>query len=152
MCLTASAGARRANGQWSYFHFDGQAFVAGPSADGTSLALRPGVRPVLVKPGEKPAAVKLTWGAGALAGICYIQRSGGKLKPGAAFLPAAGKPVQLFSGGRVVATTQTDEEGYFLVTVGAGKYQVKAKEMIEVAVENGATTLIPLRVGKRMAD
>ena len=153
MSLTAAAAGKRPSEQWSYFHFDGHAFVAGePSDDTPAVAVRAGVRPVLRGKGEGLPAVKLEAGAGALVGICYQQNSGGKLKPGPAFFPRAQVPVRIFSGDRLVRTAETDARGFFLVTLPAGSYRVEAREPVEVSVENGTTTLIPLRVGKRMAD
>jgi hypothetical protein len=151
--LTAVAAAKRPAGMWNLFHFDGNSFVAGQSADGApDIAVQAGVRPVLVKKGEQPAAVALAAGTGALAGICFAQRSGGKLKRGPGFLPYAGMPVQISVSGKVVATVTTDDQGYFQAIVAAGRYRVEARAAVEVTVENGATTLIPLRAGKRMAD
>ena len=152
MCLTAAAAAQRP-AQWRYFHFDGHAFVAGRPADGTTaVALAAGVRPVLVKGREQPEAVNLAGGTGALVGICYTQRSGGKLQAGPSFLPGARMAVRIYSGDRLVAAAETDDQGYFLVTVAAGRYRVEAREVAQVTVENGTTTLVPLRVGKRMVD
>jgi hypothetical protein len=61
-------------------------------------------------------------------------------------------PVQIIAGTTVVATTETDEQGYFQVLLPAGRYRVSSKEQIEVTVDNGTTTLVPLRAGKRMVD
>ena len=153
MCLTAAAAAKRPAGQWNYFYFDGRVFVAGKPADDTpAVATQAGVRPVLLKKGEKPVASELAAGSGALVGICYLQSSGGKLRKGPPYLPYPRMPVQIYSGDQVVATTQTDDQGYFLATVAAGKYRVAARQQVEVTVENGTTTLVPLRVGKRMVD
>jgi hypothetical protein len=155
MSLTAAAAAKRPGGQWNYFHFDGQSFVAGQSSDGTpSVAVRAGVRPVLVlvQQGVKLQAVPLGGGSGALVGICYQQRAGGKLMTGPAFVALVRQPVQVSSGDRVVASLETDAEGYFQVTLPAGRYQVRGRDPVEINVESGATTLIPLRVGKRMVD
>ena len=153
MSLTACAAAKRPAGQWSYFHFDGHAFVAGrPADDIPFVAVQSGVRPEVLKQGEKPEAVKLAGGNGALAGICYIQRFGGKLKPGPAYLPYARMPVLVSSGARVVATVETDDGGYFLVALTPGRYRLQANEVAEITVESGTTTLVPLRAGKRMAD
>ena len=153
MSLTAAAAAKRPGGRWNYFHFDGRGFVAGKAADDSpSVALRAGVRPVIVAKGAKPEPVSLDGQTGALVGICYGQSSGGKLKVGAAFLPYPRLPVRIFSGETVVAATQTDAEGYFLVMLPAGRYRVKARQEVEVTIENGTTTLLPLRAGKRMVD
>jgi hypothetical protein len=153
MCVMAVAAAKRPSGQWNYFHFDGRGFVAGQATDGTAfVAMRDGVRPVVLTHAATVEAVNLTKGAGAIAGICYIQSSGGKLTPGPAYLPCTRVPVQISSGGRVVATIETNEQGYFLATLPAGRYRISSKEQIEVLVENGITTLVPLRAGKRMVD
>lgn len=153
MSLTAAAAAKRPGEEWNYFHFDGQGFVAGkPADDSPSVALRAGLRPVIVKRGVKPEPVSLAGQIGALVGICYSQSSGGKLKVAPAFLPYPRLPVQIFSGETMVAATQTDAEGYFLVTLAAGKYRVRARQEVEVTIENGKTTLLPLRAGKRMVD
>ena len=153
MSLTALAAAKRPDERWNYFHFDGHGFVAGkPADDSPAVALRAGVRPVLVGKGGKPEPVSLAGHAGALVGICFSQGSGGKLKAGAGFLPYPRLPVQVFSGETMVAATQTDAEGYFLVTLPPGKYRVRARQEVEVTVENGKTTLLALRAGKRMVD
>lgn len=151
MCVTAVAAAKRQGGAWNYFHFDGRAFIAGQTSDDTPfVAVRDGVRPVMLTRGAKVEAIRLAAGTGALVGICYIQSSGGKLGQGPAYLPRPRMPVQISTGNRVMATTETDEHGYFLVTLPPGRYRVSDK--VEVTVENGTTTLAPLRVGKRMVD
>jgi len=153
MSLTAAAAARRPAGQWDFFHFDGHSFVAGRLGDGApSVALQSGVLPSLVTQGDPPAAVRLARGSGALLGICYLQSSGGKLARGPAYLPVALLPVRIFSGAKLLATTQTDAQGYFLVTLAAGSFRVEAGQAVQVTVEKGMTTLVPLRVGKRMID
>jgi hypothetical protein len=153
MCVTAVAAAKRQGGVWNYYHFDGRGFVAGEPNDGTSfVAMRNGVRPVVVTHPAKIEAVNLASGTGALVGICYIQSSGGKLTRGPSYLPCSRMPVQISMGDRVVATMETDEQGYFITTLAAGRYRVSSRESIEVTVENGTTVLVPLRAGKRMVD
>lgn len=148
----ASALARRPSGPWAFFHFDGAAFVAGRPAQGVFVAVRDGVRPVVAAQAEKVEAVKLPAGTGAMAGICYVQSSGGKLKSGPGFLPVPRVPVVISAGETVVATAECDAAGYFVAVVPAGGYTVSAGGTVEVTVEKGNTTLIPLRVGKRMVD
>lgn len=153
MCVTAVAAAKRQGGAWNYFHFDGRAFIAGQSSDNTPfVAVRTGARPVVVTAGTQIVAVDLASGTGALAGICYIQSSGGKLAHGPAYLPCPRMPVRISAGGRVAATTETDEQGYFLATLAPGRYRVGDGAGVEVTVENGTTTLVPLRAGKKMVD
>lgn len=150
--LDASALGRRPSQQWIFFHFNGEAFVPGKAAHGSSVAVREGVRPVVAVQAGKVEAVKLPSGTGAVAGICYVQSSGGKLRSGPGFAPAVQLPVQILSGERVVAAAECDADGYFVAIVPSGSYRVSAGTIKEVTVENGNTTLVPLRVGKRMVD
>ena len=153
MCMTAAAAAKRQADRWSFYHFDGNRFVAGQPGDGaTFVAVRDGVRPVVVRQPAKIVAIRLAADTGAVAGICYIQSSGGKLTQGPAYLPCPRMPVRISTGDRVVATAETDEQGYFLATLAPGRYRVGDGAGVEVTVENGTTTLVPLRVGKRMVD
>jgi hypothetical protein len=151
--LTATAATRRPGGEWDYFHFDGRSFSAGRSAEGIPfVAVRAGFRPVILTHPAKLEAVKLDPGTGALVGICYIQSSGGKLSRGPVYRPASRIPVQISAGDQLVATTDTDDQGYFQAVLAAGKYRVKSRLEVEVTVEKGMTTLVPLRAGKRMVD
>jgi hypothetical protein len=149
---TAAAAAKRQADTWSYYHFDGSRFVAGQPKDGTSVALRTGDRPVMQAYAAPIEAVKLAPGTGAIAGICFIQSSGGKLKQGPPYLPCPRVTVQIFAGDQIVATTVTDEQGYFVVILAPGRYRVSSREDVEVTVKDGTTTLVPLRAGKRMVD
>ena len=154
ICVTASAFAKRPAGAWNYYHFDGHAFVAGqPPAEGPFLAMRQQMRPVVVTGTAKIEEVALPPGNGAIAGLCYIQRSGGKLANVSGYSPVPGTPVKIFSGGKVVTTLEADEHGYFVAEVTAGRYSVDSgPAKFEVSVEKGKTVLVPLRTGKRMAD
>jgi len=153
ICLTASAAARRPAGQWAYFHFDGRSFSAGQPEKGTPfVAVRDGVLPQVLTRSVDSEAVQLPSGSGAVAGICYVSASGGKLKPGPGYLPVSGLQVRISSGGKVLATVLSDDHGYFVAELPAGSYRVSARESVEVKVEQGNTTLVPLRVGKRMVD
>lgn len=153
MCVTATAAAKRQTGSWNYYHFDGRGFIAGQPDSGAFVAMRDGVRPVVLTQADKIEPVSLPPGKGAIAGICYTQSSGGKLTSGSAFAPAPGVPVQISANNRVVATARSDEQGYFVAIVDAGGYVVAGgPAAVELAVEKGKTTLVPLRTGKRMVD
>jgi hypothetical protein len=153
ICLTASAASKRPGSQWDFFHFDGHAFVAGRPADGASaIVVSAGRQPVLWKPGGELSSVPLAPGNGALAGICYLQSVGGKLGGGPSYLPSPHFEVQIRREGKIVLTTQTDEQGYFQATLAPGRYQVGNRRLIDVTVEQGSTKLVTLRVGKRMVD
>ena len=152
--VTASALAKRPADAWNYSYFDGRAFVAGQSPDGGPFfALRERMRPVVVTGTAKIGEVALSPGQGAIAGLCYIQQSGGKLANVSGYVPVPRAPVRIFSGGKVVAMIEADEYGYFVAAVAAGKYSVFSGPTIaEVTVENGTTVLVPLWTGRRMAD
>jgi hypothetical protein len=154
ICVTAPAFAKRPGGSWSYNHFDGRAFVAGqPSGGGPFIALRERMRPVVVTQPSQIELSPLPADRGAVAGICFIQRSGGKLANVSGYSPVPGTPVKILSGGKVVTTLEADEHGYFVAEVTAGKCSVSSgPATVEVTVENGKTVLVPLRTGKRMAD
>ncbi|GFO61109.1 hypothetical protein GMST_34340 [Geomonas silvestris] len=98
--------------------------------------------------------VPLSKGMGAIVGVCFTETSGGKLKavrPRSVLYPQL--PVEIRSGSRLVVSTQTDEQGFFQAVLPAGTYQVSSRRgNVEVNVASGVTTMISLRVGKRMVD
>src|ERR1700681_3556035 len=83
----ASAVGNRPVDVWRYYHFDGIAFTPGPSTDGSAfVAVREKVRPVVLTTQTSPTEqTRLPNGEGVLAGICYLQSSGGKLVAGSGF-------------------------------------------------------------------
>jgi hypothetical protein len=154
MCIAVSAATKRPGAAWNFYHFDGHGFVAGPSADGSPfLAVRDGAVPVVLSRMAKIEAVALPAETGALAGICYIQSSGGKLAGGHGNLPCPGMELTLSSGSTTLQHTKTDGSGYFVALLPGGVYRVSSGVFAaEATVENGTTTLVPLRTGKRMVD
>jgi hypothetical protein len=140
---------------WSYYHFDGSVFTPGPADDGSPfVAVREHVQPVIltVQSSQLEQTV-LPDGAGVIAGICYLQSSGGKLGAGSGYKPYPRVPLLISAGGKEFVTVQTDEHGYFVVVLPAGTYSVgSAPFTAEITVERGITTLVPLRAGKRMVD
>lgn len=152
MSLTAHASARRPAELWAFFHFDGKNFAAGKPVDRTPfVAVRDGFIPVVHTREEKIVAVQLAPGTGAVAGICYVQSFGGKLKPAAGYHPVPLLAVQISTSENVVITMETDNNGFFVATLPEGSYRL-GNQGVEVKVESGTTKLIPLRVGKRMVD
>jgi hypothetical protein len=154
ICVAVSAASMRPGAAWSYYHFDGTTFVAGPTADGSPfLSVIDRVAPVVQTRTVTARAVALPPGYGALAGICYIQSSGGKLGTGHGYVPCPGLPLTITSGTSVVMNIISDENGYFVAVLAAGSYRVgNGAFSAEAAVEAGTTTLAALRTGKRMAD
>ncbi len=154
LCVAAVAASKRRGDAWNYYHFDGSRFVAGPATDGNSfVAVRDGVRPVVLTHTAKIEAVGLPADTGAMAGICYIQTSGGKLTGGAGYLVRPAIHLPISSGNSVVTTVQTDERGYFIALLPAGWYVVGDGPLArEVRVKTYQTSLVALRLGKRMVD
>lgn len=153
--LPAIAVVNRPTDAWNYYHFDGRAFTAGPADDGSAfVALRDKVRPVILTT-LTPQIVQtaLPDGTGVVAGICYLQSSGGKLGSASGFTPFPRTPLLISSGGRQLVTVQTDDNGYFVEVLPAGTYSVGSGPFsAEITVERGKTTLVPIRAGKRMVD
>ena len=152
--LTPAASKRPAD-VWNYYHFDGTAFVPGPAADGTAfVAIQEKVQPVvLTARKEELEQTLLPDDSGVIAGICYLHSSGGKLGSGSGFKPYPRVPLLISSAGKQLVTVQTDEHGYFVVVLPAGSYSVGSGPFTaEITVEQGITTLVPLRAGKRMVD
>lgn len=150
-----SAAAKRPTDVWNYYHFDGIAFKPGPNGEGKAfIAVREKSRPVILATPAAPAEnFQLPDGEGVIAGICYVQSSGGKLGSGPAFTPYPRVPLVVSSGGKELVTIQTDDHGFFVVVLRAGTYSIGSGPFTaDITVENGVTTLVPLRVGKRMVD
>ena len=154
MCVTVSAASKRPGAVWNYYHFDGRGFAAGPSPDGRPfLAVRDRCLPVVLTRMAGIKAQALPAGKGALAGICYIQSSGGKLAGNSGYLPCPGVSLSISSGSGVVVTVPTDADGFFVAVLDAGSYTVGSGAFSSRAtVEKGTTILAPLRAGKRMVD
>jgi len=153
--VTVSAAGKRPADSWNYYHFDGTAFIPGPAVDGTAfLAVREKAQPVVMTIQAAPIEqTALPDGAGVIAGICYLQTSGGKLVAGSGFKPYPRVPLLISSGGKQLVSVQTDDHGYFVVVLAAGTYSVgSGPSTTEITVESGITTLVPLRAGKRMVD
>jgi hypothetical protein len=153
--VSVSATGNRPAGVWNYYHFDGTSFAPGPASDGSAfVAVREKARPaVLTAPTTDIEQTALPDEAGAIAGICYLQSSGGKLGGGNGFVPYPRVPLLISSGGKQYVTVQTDDNGYFVVVLPAGTYSIgSAPFTAEITVERGITTLVPLRAGKRMVD
>jgi hypothetical protein len=152
---SASAFGNRPAVAWNYYHFDGIAFTPGPTVDGSVfVAVRENMRPVVLTDQALHAEqTALPDGAGVIAGICYLQSSGGKLGSGSGFKPYPRVPLLISSGGKQLVTVQTDDNGYFVAVLPAGAYAIGCGPFTaEISVESGITTLVPLRAGKRMVD
>ena len=154
MCVTVSAASRRQTTAWNFYHFDGQAFVAGRPVEGSPfLAVRDRDVPLVLTRTDRLEASPLPTDKGALAGICYLRSSGGKLAGGSSFAPRPDAALEISSGDALVLRAQTDSAGYFVVMLPAGKYRISCGTFeAEAAVEVGKTTLATVQAGKRMVD
>lgn len=149
---SASAVDTRPVDTWNYYHFDGTAFVPGPTVDGSVfVAVREKMRPVVLTAQESHIEeTALPDKSGVIAGICYFQSSGTTLSADGGFKPCPRVPLQIFSGGKEFVTVQTDDHGYFLVVLPAGMYSIgSGPYSSEITVERTITTLIPLRAEKK---
>lgn len=154
MCVSLSAASKRPAAVWNFYHFDGHGFVAGLPADGVPfLAVRDRAVPLVLTRAVRAEAVELPANRGALAGICYVQNSGGKLAGGSGYAPCPRTPITISSGNTVVTNVLSDENGYFVALLAAGSYMIGSGAFAaEATVENGTTVIVPLRAGKRMVD
>jgi hypothetical protein len=153
MCTSVSTAAQLPGAGWAYFHFDGSSFKPGLPETGAFVAVRNHALPVVLTQPSQPVDTQLPAGMGAIAGISFIQTRGGKLTAGNGYLPCPGVDVTVSSRDVPVMTVKTDSNGYFLAVLKTGAYRIGSAPLTqEVTVENGKTTLIALRTGKRMVD
>ncbi len=143
-------GSRPDDGRTMYF--DGSAFREGTGAGRPAIATRIGRYPRLLQDGPSGEAAPLPAGTGAVAGICYIQQSGGKLGTRPAILPRPGIQVTVRGTG-IEMQTSCDGQGFFSLALPPGRYEVSSgADSRPVTIEPDKTTLTPLRGGKRMVD
>ena len=154
ICTAVSAAAGRQGGTWNYYHFDGHGFVAGQPADNSPfLAVRDNAVPVVLIRAARIETLALPSDKGALAGICYIQISGGKLTGRHGYIPCPRSPVTISSANSAETSVLSDENGYYVAILAKGSYRIGSGAFaVEATVENGTTVFVPLRAGKRMVD
>ena len=154
MCVAVSAASRRPDAAWNYYYFDGRAFVAGrPVGDSPFLAVRDRDVPLVLTRAARAVATPLPSDKGALAGICFLRSSGGKLAGSGGHTPLPGKSVTIYSSDQVVMSVTSDEKGYFVALLPAGVYRIGSGAFTaEATVETGKTTLAAVQAGKRMVD
>ncbi|MFZ3208659.1 MAG: hypothetical protein WA140_07470 [Geobacteraceae bacterium] len=141
---------RPMNAQWLAYHFDGNAFRSGKGARGATVYLKEGYLPLFGAVGGNEA--KLPEGKGVIAGICYLQTAGGKLKQGDAYIPLQNVPVEII-GASWRQTVRTTASGFFVVVPPPGDYEARLPGAIgKIGVERGKTSLLAVRGGKRMVD
>jgi hypothetical protein len=136
------------------WHFNGRGFSPGRGDGSVVVLVRDGYLPVADRGSETVApTTPMPDGQGVIAGICYIQVSGGKLAGRSGTLPMAGYSLKITAASGESRLAATDDRGYFLLPLPAGVYQVQGEGApAQVTVTAGKTSLVALRTGKRMAD
>jgi hypothetical protein len=139
---------------WKPFHFDGANFSPAAENSSNALWLRSGHFPSTTEPAAGAAiSDRLPPGTGAVAGICYIQTSGGKISQHDTFAPYPNEQITFRNKTDGVSVTRTDKNGYFTEYLTAGNYELFCRGVrTEFRIKPGETTLVPIRGGKRMAD
>jgi hypothetical protein len=138
------------NTQWLAYHFDGNAFRSGGGAKSATVYLKEGYLPFFEAVGGKET--KLPEGRGVIAGICYLQTAGGKLKEGDVYIPIQNVPVEII-GDSWRQTVKTTPSGFFVGVLPPGDYEVRLPGATgKIGVEGGKTSLLAVRGGKRMVD
>lgn len=139
---------------WQPYIFDGAGFS--PAAETTSgtVWLRNGHFPVISETAPGPErSDRLPKKTGAVAGICYLQTSGGKLSGQKSFTPYPDEQISLKNKKYGVFVTRTDRNGNFAEQLPTGEYELFCRgARTEIIIKQGETALAPIRGGKRMAD
>jgi hypothetical protein len=143
LCCAAQAGG------WDSYLFDGAGFVKGSGS--SAILTREGYLPVPAG-GRAPAEEKLPAGTGAVAVLCFQQRSPGRLRMHPALAPLPGVAITL-AGKHGSVVGRTDASGYLILALPSGNYEIRFLGFAQkVVVESGKTALVALRGGKRMVD
>ncbi|HZV80966.1 MAG TPA: hypothetical protein VFF53_02240 [Geobacteraceae bacterium] len=139
---------------WQPRTFNGKEFVPGESKEMPSFWIRDGFIPRTDKPGDQVVNIgRLPAKVGAVAGICYLQSSGGKLSDKSGVTPYADEQITIKSAREGIFVARTDDNGLFIETLYPGEYEFSCRGAGSSAiVTEGKTTLVHIKGGKRMAD
>jgi hypothetical protein len=139
---------------WKAYTFDGTNFSPSTESFSRAIWLLSGHFPSTTEPTTGAARLeRLPPGTGAVAGICYLQTSGGKIFGQNSFSPYPNEQITFKSKAAGVSVTRTDKKGYFAETLSAGDYELFCRGVrTDFTINQGETTLVPMRCGKRMAD
>lgn len=136
---------------WKPYIFDGAKFSPAENSPG-AIWLRSGHLPATAEPSPE-SSYKLPPDTGAVAGICYIQTTGGRISEHNLFTPYPDEQITFRSKTEGVSVTRTDKDGYFAEYLPTGNYELFCRgARAEFRIKKGETTLVPIRGGKRMAD
>ena len=152
--LTAACSLSASPSKWQKYSFNGQEFQTGGIENRPSIWLRDGYTPKV----EEPRDASLDYGklppkTGAVAGVCYLQSSGGKFADQSGTRPLPDEQITINSSKYGVSVTRSDAAGFFIEELFPGEYQFFCRGIgIAVRVKEGVTVLVPIRGAKRMAD
>lgn len=139
---------------WEKYSFNGLEFQRGGIENRPSIWVRRGYIPRI----EEPRDASLDYGklppkAGAVAGICYQQTSGGKLADQSGTKPLPDEQITISSREFGTSVTRSDAAGFFVEELFPGDYRLFCRGAeIAVSVKKGQSVLVPIRGGKRMVD
>ena len=139
---------------WTPYQFNANGFYPSLDTPSKALWLRSGYFPYSGQNAPTAADnIKLPKDTGAVAGICYLQTSGGKIANQNMITPLPDEQITMKLIGEGVFVTRTDENGYFTDALHPGDYEFYCRGVkLSGKIRQGETTLIPIRGGKRMAD
>ncbi len=139
---------------WKPYSFNSSEFQPATQGSVPALWLRSGYMPRLDEPPRHAQDTgRLPTGTGSVAGICYMQASGGKKTDNPTVTAYPDEQIIIKSSQEGISVTRTDDAGYFIEILFPGEYEILCRGTGKpVTVKKGETTLVPLRGGKRMVD
>ena len=154
LTLTASCSLSANPAKWEKFSFNGQDFQADGLENRPVIWVRDGYIPRVKEPDDASRDDgKLPPKAGAVAGLCYLQISGGKLVAQSGAIPLPNEQITIRHPKDGVSVTSSDGAGFFIEKLFPGDYQLFCRGAgVAVRVKAGTTVLVPIRGAKRMAD
>jgi len=139
---------------WQPYTFNGVEFVNQKIAGLPSIWIRDGYYPRTAEPEKVTAdSGKLSPRSGAVAGVCYIHSSGGKLADRSGFEPLPDEQITIRNARYGVSVIRSDSAGFFMEELFPETYELFCRgARREVIVREGKTVLTVIRGGKRMVD
>lgn len=137
---------------WEKYFFDGKEFREGLAPSGATVYKREGYLPAILTGNQTIPEDKFPPGIGGLVIFCYIQTAGGKLQNHSGYVPVTGIAIEIINERRT-AILRSDGDGYAIIALPAGSYDVRVKGVTRtVRFEQGKTAFMAIRAGKRMVD
>lgn len=141
-------------GPWQTYTFNGAEFVTQQISGLPSIWVRDGYQPQTGEPEKLAVDIgKLSPGSGAVAGICYIRTSGGKLVDRSGIDLLADEQITIRNAKFGITVVRSNSAGIFTEELFPGSYELFCRgAKTDVTVREGKTALTAIRCGKRMAD